>query len=77
MKSHLRYEFSLQLDNSEAIGNTVAQYVALRRTPETINKYYDQYSKLTPEDIRRVARKYLVDANLDVVTLSTKEGGAK
>ena len=41
LKEHLRYEFALQLDNSEAIAETVAQYVALRRTPETINRYYD------------------------------------
>jgi len=32
---------------------TVADFVALRRTPETINRYYDTYAKLTPEDIQK------------------------
>jgi zinc protease len=32
LKEHLRYEFALQLNNSESIAATVAQYVALRRT---------------------------------------------
>jgi zinc protease len=73
LKQHLRYDFALQLDNSESIAETVASYVALRRTPETMNQYYDTYSKLTPADIQRVARKYLIDKNLDVVTLTTKE----
>jgi len=76
LKQHQRYDFALQLDNSEAIASTVAGYVALRRTPETINRYYDMYAKLTPADIQRVARKYLIDKNLDVVTLTTK-GAAK
>jgi zinc protease len=59
LKEHLRYEFALQLDNSESIASTVANYVALRRTPEAINRYYDAYSRLTPADIQKVARKYL------------------
>jgi zinc protease len=76
LKEHLRYEFALSLDNSEAIAETVAQYIALRRTPETANRYYDMYAKLTPQDIQRVARKYLVDHNRTTVTL-TSAGGAK
>jgi zinc protease len=76
LKQHLRYEFALGLNNSEAIASTVASYVALRRTPETINRYYDMFSKLTPADIQRAAKKYLIDKNLDVVTL-THDGGAK
>jgi zinc protease len=76
LKEHLRYEFALGLDNSEAIAETVAQYVALRRTPETANRYYETYSKLTPQDIQKVAQKYLVDRNRTTVTL-TSAGGAK
>jgi zinc protease len=76
LKEHLRYEFALGLDNSEAIAETVAQYVALRRTPETANRYYDTYSKLTAQDIQKVARKYLIDRNRTVVTLASA-GGAK
>jgi len=76
LKQHLRYGFALRLNNSEAIASTVAGYVALRRTPETMNRYYDMYAKLTPADIQAVARKYLIDKNLDVVTLTYK-GAAK
>jgi zinc protease len=77
LKQHLRYSFALQLDNSEAIASTVASYVALRRTPETINRYFDTYAKLTPADIQRVAAKYLIDRNLDIVTLTSGNGGGK
>ena len=51
LKEHLRYEFALRLDNSEAIAAAVARYVALRRTPETINRYYDD---LCQADSRRI-----------------------
>ena len=79
LKQHLRYEFAMQLDNSEAIAATVAQYVALRRTPETMNRYYDLCAKLTAADIQRVAKQVLIDKNLDVVTLtsSPQKGDAK
>ena len=75
LKQHLRYEFALALNNSESIAGTVAQYVALRRTPETINRYYDAYAKLTPKDIQKAARKYLIDKNRTVVTLTSTAGG--
>jgi zinc protease len=76
LKAHLRYEFALSLDNSEAIAETVAEFVALRRTPETANRYYEMYEKLTPQDIQKVAQKYLVDRNRTTVTL-TSTAGAK
>jgi zinc protease len=77
LKEHLRYEFALQLDNSEAIASTVAQYVALRRTPETINRYYDAYARLTPADIQKAAQKYLVPNNRTVVTLTASASEKK
>jgi zinc protease len=70
IKKNLRYQFALSLDNSEAIARTVTHFVALRRTPETINRVYELYDQITPEDIRRVARKYLVENNRTTVTLT-------
>lgn len=70
VKRHLRYSFALRLNNSEAIAGTVARFVALTRSPETINKIYDLYDKVTPEDIRAVARKYFVESGRTIVTLT-------
>jgi hypothetical protein len=41
-----------------------------------MNLYYDRYAKLTPEDIQRAAKKYLIEQGRTVVTL-TSAGGAK
>jgi zinc protease len=73
VKRHLRYSFALGMDNSEAIARTLAHFVALRRTPETINKVYDLYQSVTPEDIRRVAQKYFGENGRTVVTLSGRK----
>ena len=78
VKKHLRYRFALSLDNSEAVGRTAAAYVALRRTVESIDKLYDIYASLTPEDIQHAAQKYLIDNNRTIVTLTGKApGGAQ
>ncbi len=73
VKRHLRYSFALSLDNSEAIASTLAAYIGLRRSPETINKLYALYDKVTPEDIQRVARKYFQESRRTIVTLSGGE----
>ncbi len=72
VKKFLRYSFALQMDNTETIADTAAAYVGLRRSPETINKLYELYEKVTPEDIQRIARKYFVQ---DARTIATLSGG--
>ncbi|MGD8688588.1 MAG: pitrilysin family protein [Gammaproteobacteria bacterium] len=69
-KSHLKYTFAAQLDNSEAIGDVLARYVHFRRTPETINQLYRTYDSLQPEDLKHYADEYLTDGNRVIVALS-------
>lgn len=73
VKRHLRYEFALRLNNSEAISETLAHYVSLRRTPETINRLFDRYAQLTPSDLQSLARKYFVENERITVTLAAKK----
>ena len=70
VKSRSRYQFALQMDNSQAVAATVARFVALKRTPGTIDKYFALYSRLTPEGVRAAARKYLTEASRTIVTLT-------
>ncbi len=73
VKSRERYQFTMQLDNSQTVAQTVARFVALRRTPDTIDRLFEVYAQLTPEDIRTQARKYLAESARTIVTLT---GGA-
>lgn len=71
LKKRERYSFVLSLDNPESVGRTVAEYVALRRTPATIERYYQMLGKITPEDVQAMARKYLVESGRTIVTLTS------
>ncbi len=71
-RSRLRYSVALSFDSSEAIANGLAPYIALRRTPDTVNKLFALYDQVTPEDIRAAAQRYFIDNRRTIVTLSTK-----
>lgn len=73
VKSNLKYSFALSLDNSEAIASNLAPYIALRRTPETLNKLYELYASITPQDIQQMAGKYFVETKRTTVVLAHKE----
>ena len=78
VKSRERYQFTMQLDNSQTVAATVARYVALKRTPGTIDRLFAVFAQLTPEDIRAAARKYLVESGRTIVTLTgAAAGGGK
>lgn len=75
VESHLRYRFALSLDNSEAIASTLAHYISLRRTPETINRLYHLYEQVTPQLLQTVAARYFQPNGRTIVTLAN--GDAK
>lgn len=73
VKNHLRYKFALSLNNSESIADSLMHYIALRRTPETINRLFDRYAALTADEVQRIARKYFVENERVIVTLASKK----
>lgn len=75
VKKHLRYSAALRMNASDAIASSLASYIALRRTPDTMNRIYEQYSQLTSEDVQKAAAKYLVENSRTIVTLNA--GGAQ
>jgi zinc protease len=76
-RSRLRYSAALAMNSSEAIASALAPFIALRRTPETIDQLFALYQRLTPEDIRAVASKHFVDNRRTIVTLAPAGDGAK
>ncbi len=76
IKKRERYQFVLGLDNSEAVAQAVTSFVALKRTPATIDRIYDMHAQLTPEDVREATRKYLVESGRTIVTLTGPPEGA-
>ena len=74
VRKRLRYSVALQMQSNDAIAGVLAAYVALRRTPETMNRLYEQYALLTPEDVQQAA-KNLVEQKRTIVTLTGAGGG--
>ncbi len=70
IKNNLKYSFASGLDNSEAIVDTLAAYMAQTREPETVNRVYALYDALTPADLKAGAERYFTDRRLVVTTLS-------
>jgi zinc protease len=71
VKSHLRYAFAMRMDHTDGIAGLLARYVALKRTPETINRLFEQYAAITAEDLRATARIVFKDSNRVTALLRT------
>jgi zinc protease len=81
IKSYLRNEFALSLDTPAAVADEVTYVVSLTGQVEDLNRLYEQYRKVTPADIQRLARQTFRTQNETQVTLSHKaaaaQGGAR
>jgi len=71
-RSRTRYSFALAMNSNDAIADALAPYIALERTPETLNRLFATYQTVTPEDIRDAVRKYFREESRTIVTLATK-----
>jgi len=71
-RSRLRYGFAMTMNSSDAIASTLAPFISLRRTPETIDKLAVVMDSITPQDVKDMANKYFRDESRTIVTLATK-----
>lgn len=73
IKSYMKYSYAMNLDNADAIANSIAHYIAMTGDPESVNRVYALYDAVTPSDLMAVAQKYFSAHNRTVVLL-TQEG---
>jgi zinc protease len=71
-RSRLRYSFAMAMNSSDAIASTLAPFVSLRRSPETIDKLAAMMETITAQDVLDIAAKYFRDESRTLVTLATK-----
>lgn len=70
VKSNLKYSFANSLGTTDGIAGNLAYYINLTGDPNTVNKVFDLYEKITPEDIQKMTQKYFKTTNSTVVTLA-------
>lgn len=74
IKSHMKYMFAMGLNSAESIARNISHYIQLTGDPESVNRVYALYDRVTPEDIQMVAKKYFGKENRTVVLLTYEEG---
>jgi zinc protease len=72
IKSHLRYAFAGSLSSADVVADAVGTAVAITGRAESINDLFDAFDLLTPDDIKRVARRYFQSKNETLITLQTE-----
>lgn len=78
IQSNLKYSFAMSIDNPDSIARSLAHYVSLTNDPESINRLYVQYDRVSVDDIKRVTSHYFVNTALTIATISEDEqGGVK
>lgn len=73
--SHMKYRFAMATDSPDAIAGTLSNYIWITGDPESLNRTYANYQKVTPEDLMRVAGKYLDERQLTISTISPDATG--
>jgi len=69
-KSNLKYGFAMRIDTPDSIAGSLSHYIQLTGDPESINRLYSLYDKVTVEDIKMVAKKYFNSDHLTIATIS-------
>lgn len=72
VKSKFKYDFLANLDSPANVAETFAWYYRFERDPDILDKLIDSVQKLTPSDIEAYARKFFVENNRVVVTMTPK-----
>ena len=70
VKSNLKYSFANAMATTDGVAGSLAHYINLAADPETANKLFALYERVTTKDILEMAKKYFAKTNSTVATLS-------
>jgi zinc protease len=76
IKSHMRYGFATSLDSTNAVARALGVFLELTGDPQSLNRTYETYEQVTPEDVQRVAEQFFTPANRTVITLLSEKDAA-
>ncbi len=76
VKSHVKYAYAMSLDTAGGVAQSLAHYLALTGSTDTVNQLYALYDRVTPAEIQAAARRHLVPSGTTVVLLRHRDGDA-
>lgn len=72
-RMNIKNSFRMRIDNPTTIAENLSFFTWLSGDPESLNRYYANYDKVTPADLQRVAKKYFTPERLTVGTISPND----
>jgi len=72
-KMHLKNRFIMGIDNPTSIAESLSAYTWLTGDPESLNRAYSNYERVTASDIMAVAKKYFNENTLTVGTITPSD----
>lgn len=80
IQDHVRYGLLMDQETPRDVAIDLALFAGVMGPPDALSSYLRQLGTVTPEQLTAFAKKYLVDSNLTVLTLTPKApaaGGTK
>ncbi|MFM7218187.1 MAG: M16 family metallopeptidase [Bacteroidota bacterium] len=72
-RMNLKNSFRMRIDNPTSIAENLSFFTWLSGDPQSLNRYYANYDKVTMDDLQRVAKKYFTAQRLTIGTISPNE----
>ncbi len=73
VQSHMKYQFAMGLDTAAGTAEALAHFAELTGDPKSVNQLYATYERITPQQIRDVARRTFSATGRTLVSLRYKE----
>jgi zinc protease len=75
IQSNIRYGLLMNLESPDDVALQLALYAGIFGTPDALSRHLQNIAKIQPEQLVSFAKRYLVDSNLTVLSLTPAAGG--
>jgi zinc protease len=75
IQSNIRYGLLMGLESPDDVAQQLALYAGIFGTPDALSRHLQNVAKIQPEQLVSFAKRYLVDTNLTVLSLTPAAGG--
>jgi zinc protease len=75
IQSNIRYSLLMHLETPDDVAGQLAWYAGIFGTPDALSRHLQNVARVQPEQLVSFAKRYLVDAQLTVLTLTPAAGG--
>ncbi|MDC0709494.1 pitrilysin family protein [Stigmatella sp. ncwal1] len=75
IQSNIRYSLLMNLEAPDEVAGQLAWYAGIFGSPDALSRHLQNVARVQPEQLVSFAKRYLVETNLTVLTLTPATGG--